>query len=732
MKKHFKKSLALLLSLLMIFTAVPLTAGAEDYIEIRTKEDLNNIRNNLSGNYILMNDIIFNSSDFEYGGAFYNNGDGWMPIGITENNDYFKKLVTSEFTGILDGNGYSVKNLEFDRSTEKHKSNEIPYYGFIAVNNGTIKNLNITVNFTLSHGANGCGFGGICGLNNNTITNCQTYGSMYFEKTYDAGDCAIGGIAGCVRSGTVSCCSNNINISGYNANSFPYINIGGIVGAGLSEKNTVVTISECYNTGNITPFTESRGYLGGILARCDFSGMFYNDYEIKIENCYNTGSIGRGDIEGKIAGITAELSYISVKNCYNVGTITDSEGNSSAIWNTVYTNGKTEYCYCLKDCAENCNGSVLQGKQMMFKDNFAGFDFENTWIVDPSTEYSYPQLRNNLQSTTTPEEHDFSTSEIMKNASCTETGAERFYCSDCDEYFDFIISKLPHEYTTKSVVTAPTCISKGYTAYYCKCGDYYCDDYVDKIEHEYTSEITTPATHLTEGVKTFTCECGDFYTEPVAKLPDHSYTSEVTVPATHLTNGVRTYTCLCGYSYTRPVAKLPGHTYITETTPPTCTINGFTTYTCACGYSYRSDYVYHKGHSYTSEITKMPTHTEYGIKTFTCGNCGDSYTEDIQKIPHHNYVVTEIIAPNCSSEGYAVYTCECGDYYYDDYVDYDYSVHVNEDGDKICDYCGELTEYCSCNCHSTNSFIAFFWKILNFLQRLFGTNPVCECGVAHY
>lgn len=308
-------------------------------------------------------------------------------------------------------------------------------------------------------------------------------------------------------------------------------------------------------------------------------------------------------------------------------------------------------------------------------------------------------------------------------------------CTDCK---NTVVEReripvLEHECTSQ-IITAATHLTEGKKQLKCINCSYSRYEIIEKLEEHtyYKSAITTSSTHLTEGVRTYYCQCGYTYTEPVAKLPGHSYTSEITTPATHLTEGVKTFSCLCGYSYTRPVAKLPGHTYITETTPPTCTTMGYTTYTCACGHSYASEYVPEIGHRYVSEITKMPTHTEYGIKTFTCGNCGDSYTEDIQKIPHHNYVVTEIIEPNCSSEGYSVYTCECGDYYYDDYVDYDYSVHVNEDGDKICDACGELTEYCSCNCHSTNSFIAFFWKILNFLQRLFGTNPVCECGMAHY
>ena len=38
---------------------------------------------------------------------------------------------------------------------------------------------------------------------------------------------------------------------------------------------------------------------------------------------------------------------------------------------------------------------------------------------------------------------------------------------------------------------------------------------------------------------------------------------------------------------------------------------------------------------------------------------------------------------------------------------------------------------CSCSCHKSG-FMGFIWKIINFFQKIFGINPVCECGAAHY
>ena len=39
-------------------------------------------------------------------------------------------------------------------------------------------------------------------------------------------------------------------------------------------------------------------------------------------------------------------------------------------------------------------------------------------------------------------------------------------------------------------------------------------------------------------------------------------------------------------------------------------------------------------------------------------------------------------------------------------------------------------ENCSCNCH-TGGIKAFFFKIINFFQKLFGQNKICACGVKH-
>ncbi len=212
----------------------------------------------------------------------------------------------------------------------------------------------------------------------------------------------------------------------------------------------------------------------------------------------------------------------------------------------------------------------------------------------------------------------------------------------------------------------------------------------------------------------------------------HSYSAVVT-PPTCTAQGYTTYTCACGDIYIADYTDATDHSYSAVVTPPTCVEQGYTTYTCACGDSYVADYTGTVDHSYTGVITAPATHTEEGIRTFTCDVCGDTYTEAIAKTPAHSYSAV-VTAPTCIEQGFTTYTCVCGSVYMDNFTDA--VPHADADGDSFCDYCGEdLTvdpsENCSCMCHK-DGFMGFIWKIVKFFWKIFGMNPVCECGKAHY
>lgn len=75
-----------------------ITKVPEGYIGIYTAEDLNNVRNDLYGNYILMNNIFLTEEDYDEGGIFEG---GFVPIGNS----------TNPFYGIFNGNGYVISGL---------------------------------------------------------------------------------------------------------------------------------------------------------------------------------------------------------------------------------------------------------------------------------------------------------------------------------------------------------------------------------------------------------------------------------------------------------------------------------------------------------------------------------------------------------------------------------------------------------------------------------------------
>ncbi|MDE6441129.1 MAG: hypothetical protein K2L12_00060 [Clostridia bacterium] len=110
---------------------------------ISSASQLDEIRNNMQGRYILACDIDL--------GEISN----WRPIG-TELN---------KFTGIFDGNNNAINNLNITNWDE-------PYVGLFGYSTGTIKNLSVNGTISLDNSPT-LGVGGIVGWNGGVIKNCQ-------------------------------------------------------------------------------------------------------------------------------------------------------------------------------------------------------------------------------------------------------------------------------------------------------------------------------------------------------------------------------------------------------------------------------------------------------------------------------------------------------------------------------------------------------------------------------
>ena len=97
-----------------------------------------------------------------------------------------------------------------------------------------------------------------------------------------------------------------------------------------------------------------------------------------------------------------------------------------------------------------------------------------------------------------------------------------------------------------------------------------------------------------------------------------------------------------------------------------CDVDGYTAYTCSkCG-AVRTDVIPATGHSYNNGVvTKQPTCTDKGIRTYTCvNNSAHTYTISIEALGHQYKEAVKVneTAPTCENEGgydMAVYCGRC-------------------------------------------------------------------------
>ncbi len=100
--------------------------------------------------------------------------------------------------------------------------------------------------------------------------------------------------------------------------------------------------------------------------------------------------------------------------------------------------------------------------------------------------------------------------------------------------------------------------------------------------------------------------------------------------------------------------------------PAACTVTGTQIRSCHQCCTQERAVIPALGHTYAASVTKQPTETEAGVRTYTCGRCGDTYTEEIAKLPAahtHSYAAVITTAASCSQDGVLTYTCTCGDSY---------------------------------------------------------------------
>lgn len=223
------------------------TVVPEGYEPISSADQLNGIRNNLSGKYILTEDIDL--TEYTKEGGIFDTGNGWTPI--------------DNFTGTFDGNGHRIIGM--------HIYGKIDTVGlFGTVSGATIKNLSLTdvdIEMNTNYGDYTGALVGTCG-NNTQISGIYVDGLI---SVSDGGAC-LGGIIGRIwnaEQNIVQNCINNCSVS----NSYSGY-LGGIVGRSYSGYANSVT--NCYTRGNMQQADD--GYYKPIMGSYN-----YND---EIKNCY--------------------------------------------------------------------------------------------------------------------------------------------------------------------------------------------------------------------------------------------------------------------------------------------------------------------------------------------------------------------------------------------------------------------------------------------------------------
>ena len=124
-------------------------------------------------------------------------------------------------------------------------------------------------------------------------------------------------------------------------------------------------------------------------------------------------------------------------------------------------------------------------------------------------------------------------------------------------------------------------------------------------------------------------------------------------------------------SITKPEEPDHVHSYIDNVVLPTCTEKGYTVYACACGDSYQDFEAAPTGHIWDDWVTTIqPSIEQEGSMQHICTACAATETQPLPKLEagHTHSYTQKLVAATCTTDGYTLYICACGDSYRDDAV----------------------------------------------------------------
>ncbi len=303
----------------------------DDPYEIANWHHLDNIRNYLDADFVLINDLDSDTAGYtELASGTANGSNGWQPIGTSD----------EAFTGIFDGQGHAIRHVVINRPDD----DDVGLFGFVG-EVGAISDVGLVSAAVTGRDR----VGGLVGQSSGSVSNCySSEGTVYarnrvgglvgqssgsVSNCYSSGGSVeaqgdrIGGLVG-HNSGTVSnCYSSGGNVEARDR-------VGGLVG------HNDGSISGSYSTDSVT----ARRQVGGLLGQND-KGSVSNSYaagavygsdddvgglvgksnsDTAILNSYATGSVkGKGNCVG---GLIGKNDGATITNCYSTGSVSGDGG----------------------------------------------------------------------------------------------------------------------------------------------------------------------------------------------------------------------------------------------------------------------------------------------------------------------------------------------------------------------------------------------------------------------
>lgn len=312
--------------------------------------------------------------------------------------------------------------------------------------------------------------------------------------------------------------------------------------------------------------------------------------------------------------------------------------------------------------------------------------------------------------------HKWQIGEITKAPTCTTAGEQQYTCIVCNQTKTEPVKATGHDWQINKILSAATCTSNGIARYICKTCGYeenhtiYATGHKPEIRNK--KEATCSSTGYTGDTYCSVCNKKLSSGETIAKK-EHTWVKQDNIPATCEKGGMEVEKCsVCGETKETQISNPLGHDYgeWKVTKEPTCTKYGTKKRICKRCNEYEIDVIDPTGHQHTKiidqkkatceekgysgdlycedcrliiqlghdiaatghtwddgEITKEPTQTATGIKTYTCKTCHKTRTETIPMLKGHHWDDGTITKePTCTEPGEKIHHCtdeDCNESY---------------------------------------------------------------------